>query len=75
MADDPTNTIDDLRLKSDDQLAEALGEFKREAFNLRFQVATGQLEKPSRIRDVRRAVARIKTIQKQRQAEHRIERQ
>ena len=60
--------IDDLRLKSDDQLSEALGELKREAFNLRFQAATGQLEAPARVREVRRTIARIKTLQTQRAA-------
>jgi large subunit ribosomal protein L29 len=59
---------DDLRLKSDDQLSEALGELKREAFNLRFQAATGQLERPARVREVRRTIARIKTLQTQRSA-------
>lgn len=49
--------------KSDDQLSESLGELKREAFNLRFQAATSQLEKPSRVREVRRDIARIKTQQ------------
>ena len=53
----------DIKTKSDDQLAESLGELKREAFNLRFQAATGQLEKPSRVREVRRDIARIKTQQ------------
>jgi large subunit ribosomal protein L29 len=57
---------DDLRQKSDDQLAEQLGELKREAFNLRFQSATGQLERPARVREVRRTIARIKTLQSQR---------
>ena len=58
--------IEDLRVKSDDQLAADLGELKREAFNLRFQGATGQLEKPARIREVRRGIARIKTLQTER---------
>ncbi len=49
--------------KSDDQLTEELGNLKREAFNLRFQAATSQLEKPSRVREVRRDIARIKTMQ------------
>jgi len=56
----------DLNAKADDQLAEQLAELKREAFNLRFQSATGQLEKPARVRQVRRTVARIKTAQTQR---------
>ena len=55
--------IDDLKQKTDDQLAESLGNLKREQFNLRFQAATSQLEKPSRVREVRRDIARIKTQQ------------
>ncbi len=60
--------IADLKVKSDDQLVEQLGELKREAFNLRFQAATSQLEKPARVRQVRRDIARIKTLQHQRTA-------
>ena len=60
--------IEDLKQKTDDQLAEQLGELKREAFNLRFQAATGQLEAPARVREVRRTIARIKTLQTQRSA-------
>ena len=55
--------IEDLKGKSDDQLTDELGELKREQFNLRFQSATNQLEKPSRVREVRRTIARIKTLQ------------
>ena len=55
--------IDDLKAKTEDQLGEELGNLKREAFNLRFQAATNQLEKPSRVREVRRDIARIKTLQ------------
>ena len=55
--------IDDLKAKTEDQLSEELGNLKREAFNLRFQAATNQLEKPSRVREVRRDIARIKTLQ------------
>jgi large subunit ribosomal protein L29 len=58
--------IDDLKVKSDDQLQQDLGELKREQFNLRFQAATNQLEKPSRVREVRRTIARIQTLQNQR---------
>jgi len=53
----------DLVAKSEDQLGEELGNLKREAFNLRFQAATNQLEKPSRVKEVRRDIARIKTLQ------------
>ena len=55
--------IDDLRTHTDDQLVEQLAELKREQFNLRFQSATNQLEKPSRVREVRRTIARIRTLQ------------
>ncbi|MBK8373967.1 50S ribosomal protein L29 [Sphingorhabdus sp.] len=58
--------IEDLRVKTDDQLSADLGELKREQFNLRFQSATGQLEKPARIREVRRSIAQIKTLQSER---------
>ncbi|TPG10886.1 50S ribosomal protein L29 [Sphingomonas oligophenolica] len=56
----------DLVGKTDDQLSESLGELKREQFNLRFQAATNQLERPSRVREVRKDIARIKTLQTQR---------
>ena len=59
---------DDIKVATDDQLATQLSELKREQFNLRFQAATGQLEKPSRVREVRRTIARIKTAQTQRAA-------
>ena len=58
--------IDDLKTRSDDQLTEQLGELKREQFNLRFQAATNQIEKPARIREVRRTIARIRTLQGER---------
>ena len=54
---------EDLKVATDDQLATQLSELKREQFNLRFQSATNQLEKPSRVREVRRTIARIKTLQ------------
>jgi large subunit ribosomal protein L29 len=60
--------IADLTVKTDDQLVEELTSLKREQFNLRFQAATSQLEKPSRIKEVRRDIARIKTLQAQRSA-------
>ena len=59
---------DDFKVKTDDQLASDLAELKREQFNLRFQSATNQLEKPSRVRVVRRSIARIKTQQTARTA-------
>ena len=57
---------ENLRAKSDDQLLADLAELKREAFNLRFQSATNQLERPARIKEVRRDIARIKTLQGER---------
>ncbi|GAO53941.1 MULTISPECIES: 50S ribosomal protein L29 [unclassified Novosphingobium] len=58
--------FEDLRVKSDDQLSADLAELKREQFNLRFQAATNQLERPARIKEVRRDIARIKTLQTER---------
>ncbi|MZR14279.1 50S ribosomal protein L29 [Maritimibacter sp. DP07] len=52
----------ELRDKSADQLNEQLSDLKKEAFNLRFQQATGQLENTARMRQVKRDVARVKTI-------------
>ena len=59
-------TFEDLRARTDDQLADQLVELKREQFNLRFQAATNQLERPARIKEVRRAIAQIKTLQTER---------
>ena len=61
-----SNKIGDLRAKTDDQLSGDLGDLKREAFNLRFQAATNQLERPARIKEVRRDIARIRTLQSER---------
>jgi large subunit ribosomal protein L29 len=58
---------EDLRAKTDDQLTADLADLKREQFNLRFQAATSQLERPARIKEVRRDIARIKTLQAERQ--------
>jgi len=58
--------IDDIRGMTPDQLGEALLNLKKEQFNLRFQAATGQLEKASRVREVRRTIARIRTLQNER---------
>ena len=53
---------DRLREMTPDQLTDELTQLKREAFNLRFQRATGQLENTARVGEVRRAVARIQTV-------------
>jgi large subunit ribosomal protein L29 len=52
----------DVRSKTADELKDQLVDLKKEQFNLRFQRATQQLEKPARVREVRRDIARIKTI-------------
>jgi len=52
----------DFRSKTPDQLKDQLLQLKKEQFNLRFQVATGQLEKTARIKVVRRDIARVQTI-------------
>ena len=58
----------DIRAKTPDELNEDLASLKKEQFNLRFQVASGQLEKTSRIRQVRRDIARITTIAAEKRA-------
>ncbi|GAB5507569.1 MAG: 50S ribosomal protein L29 [Rhizobiaceae bacterium] len=52
----------DVRAKTPDQLSDDLAALKKEQFNLRFQKATGQLEKTARVRQIRRDIARIKTV-------------
>ena len=54
--------VKELRNKTPDQLQEDLADLKKEAFNLRFQQATGQLENTARIRSVKRGAARVKTV-------------
>ena len=57
----------DLRGSDAAKVAEELADLKKEQFNLRFQQATGQLEKSSRMRDVRRQIARTKTVLREKQ--------
>jgi len=52
----------DVRAKTDDELRDELRDLKKEAFNLRFQQASGQLENTARVRDVRRDIARVQTV-------------
>ena len=59
---------DDARAMSPDQLSDELMKLKKEQFNLRFQRATGQLENTGRVREVRRDIARIKTVAAQKRA-------
>lgn len=56
--------LSDLRVMSGDQLQDELVKLKKEQFNLRFQRATGQLENVARVREVRRDIARVKTLQR-----------
>lgn len=63
------NAAAELKTKTPDQLRDSLVALKKEAFNLRFQQATGQLENTARMRTVRRDVARIMTVLNQKAAE------
>jgi large subunit ribosomal protein L29 len=56
----------EMRLKTDDELGDELLGLRKEAFNLRFRAASGQLENTARVREVRRTIARVKTIIRQR---------
>ena len=58
----------DLKTMTVDQLDDELVKLKKEQFNLRFQRATGQLENTSRVREVRRDIARIRTVAQQKRA-------
>jgi large subunit ribosomal protein L29 len=62
-----STTTDELRELHDDELATRLSEFKEELFNLRFQMATGQLDNNRRLRIVRHDIARIYTILRERE--------
>ena len=61
--------IDEIRVLTPDQLAEQLVSLKKEQFNLRFQKATGQVEKTHRVDEVRKDIARIKTVLRTKQAQ------
>jgi len=65
MAKKPS-TAADLHAQSQDELVDSLAKLKKEQFNLRFQRANGQLENTSRVRVVRREIARIQTVQGER---------
>jgi large subunit ribosomal protein L29 len=62
----------DLNAMSKDQLSDELLNLKKEQFNLRFQRATGQLENTGRVREVRRDIARVKTLQRQKSASAKV---
>ena len=59
---------EEIRPKTEDQLKEQLRDLKKEAFNLRFQTVSGQLENTARVRQVRRDIARVKTVLRERQS-------
>ena len=59
--------VDEIRDLSEAELAEKLTSLKEELFNLRFQHATGQLENTMRIKDVKKSIARVKTVQRERE--------
>lgn len=59
--------VDQIRQMTDDEILAKLKEFKEELFNLRFQMATGQLDNPMRLKAVRKNIARVKTIQRERE--------
>ena len=58
----------DVRVMTPDQLSDELMKLKKEQFNLRFQAASGQLENTARVREIRRDIARIQTITRQKNA-------
>jgi large subunit ribosomal protein L29 len=64
-----TQRVSDIRTMTTDQLNDELAKLKKEQFNLRFQRATGQLENTGRISQVRRDIARVLTISRQKAAE------
>lgn len=67
-----TQRQSDLKAMSTDQLQDELLKLKKEQFNLRFQKATGQLEKTARVKIVRRDIARIKTIAAEKSAAKKV---
>jgi large subunit ribosomal protein L29 len=61
--------IGDIRAMTTDQLEDEVLKLKKEQFNLRFQRATGQLENTARVRTIRKDIARMKTVARQKQAQ------
>ena len=59
--------VNEIRNLTTEELVKKMEEIKEELFNLRFEQATGNLEKPSRIRDLRKTIARIKTVIRERE--------
>ena len=63
-----TQRLSDIKAMSTDQLQDELLNLKKEQFNLRFQRATGQLENTARVREIRKDIARVRTLQRQKLA-------
>ena len=61
--------VKEIRDESNDELLKTLDEFKKELFDLRFQRATGSIDNPMRIRELRKSIARILTVLKERESE------
>jgi len=59
--------VKEIRDLTTEELEEKVGDLKRELFNLRFQLATGQLDNPMRIKEVRKSIARAKTVLRERE--------
>ena len=59
--------VEQMRQMTDEELDAKLKEYKEELFNLRFRMATGQLDNPTQLRAVRKSIARVKTIQRERE--------
>ena len=59
--------VKDIRQLTDEELTKRLDEAKEELFNLRFQLATGQLDNPMKIQEARREIARVQTIRRERE--------
>ena len=59
----------DIRERSDDELRKTLSDLEEQLFKLRFQKSTGQIENPIKIREVRKDIARVRTVMTERQAE------
>ena len=63
-----TQRLSDIKTMTTDQMNDELGKLKKEQFNLRFQAATGQVEKTHRVNEIRKDIARIKTVLRTKQA-------
>ena len=67
-----TQRLSDIKTMTPDQLQDELLNLKKEQFNLRFQRATGQLENTSRVREIRKDIARVRTFQRQKVVESKV---